>query len=77
MRIVLWDIDGTLVRTGGAGSRALAKVVQLSPAAVNALRGMRLDGMTDFKIARVLCAARRHAEAPGRPLDDHAQDVTR
>ena len=69
MRIVLWDIDGTLVNTGGAGVRALGGAVQASVGATDALARMRLDGMTDRRIARLLCAARQHRDTPEEPIE--------
>jgi phosphoglycolate phosphatase len=77
MRVVLWDIDGTLIRSAGAGLQAMRRAVELHPEAARALAGMRLDGMTDYKIARTLCAARRVASAPEHPLEHHAGQVTR
>lgn len=77
MRILLWDIDGTLIKTNGAGHRALTKAVSAAPAAFEALKGIRLDGMTDYKIARQLCAAIRHKDAPHHPLEHHAALVER
>lgn len=77
MRIILWDIDGTLIKSAGAGAKALGRAVSGFPHMAAALPGIRLDGMTDYKIARILCAARRHAAAPHIPLDAHAKDVHR
>jgi phosphoglycolate phosphatase len=57
MRALLFDIDGTLTRSGGAGSRALGKALHTRPQAVAELRKMRLDGMTDRAIARAVLAA--------------------
>ena len=57
MRALLWDIDGTLTRSKGAGTRALAATLHARPAALEELRKMRLDGMTDRAIVRILLAA--------------------
>jgi phosphoglycolate phosphatase-like HAD superfamily hydrolase len=57
MRALLFDLDGTLTRSGGAGSRALGQALHARPQAVAELRKMRLDGMTDRAIARALLAA--------------------
>jgi phosphoglycolate phosphatase len=76
MRILLWDIDGTLVSTGGAGIRALGHAVGASEPATEALQRMRLDGMTDRKIARILCAAVRHRADPARGIEEHQAEVT-
>lgn len=75
MRIVLWDIDGTLLNTGGAGMRALAGAVGASAGAAGALRRLRLGGMTDRKIARMLCAAERHQHVTAGSPDDHMDAV--
>jgi phosphoglycolate phosphatase len=75
MRILLWDIDGTLVTTGGVGVRALASVVHATEGAREALGRMRLDGMTDRRIARLLCAAERHRHAPHVDVEIHASAV--
>lgn len=75
MRILLWDIDGTLVSTGGAGMRALARAVQAGSPAAEVLSRMRLGGMTDRAIARTLCAAIRHRSDPSLPVEDHAKAV--
>lgn len=69
MRIVLWDIDGTLVDTGGTGVGALARAVHASEGAKAALRRMRLGGMTDRKIARILCAAAHVRSDDGSIMD--------
>jgi phosphoglycolate phosphatase-like HAD superfamily hydrolase len=57
MRALLFDLDGTLTRSGGAGTRALGQALHARPQAIAELRKMRLDGMTDRAIARALLAA--------------------
>ena len=76
MRILLWDIDGTLVNTGGAGVRAIGDAVKASEASSIALSRMRLDGMTDRRIARLLCAAHRHLGDPSIDIETHTAQVT-
>ena len=56
-RALLWDIDGTLTKGSGAGSRALAATLHSRPAALAELQRMKLDGMTDRAIIRILLAA--------------------
>lgn len=56
--------------------RALADVVGASPGAAKALSRMRLDGMTDRRIARILCAAQAHSENPDKPVEEHAKSVS-
>jgi phosphoglycolate phosphatase len=64
MRALLFDLDGTLTRSGGSGSRALGKALHARPQAVAELRKMRLDGMTDRAIARIVLAAEGCASLP-------------
>ncbi|MBS2021269.1 MAG: HAD family hydrolase [Deltaproteobacteria bacterium] len=67
MRALLFDIDGTLTKSHGAGTRALAATLHTRPRASEELKRMRLDGMTDRAIVRILLAAELgHAE----PLAD-------
>lgn len=64
-RVLLFDVDGTLVHAAGAGRRSLERVLagQFGPVA-HALSGLRLDGMTDRLIVREVLVAL------GRPFDD-------
>ena len=57
-RVILFDIDGTLLFTGGAGSRALAGAFEELFGVGDALRGMSLAGRTDAGILASL--ARSH-----------------
>jgi phosphoglycolate phosphatase-like HAD superfamily hydrolase len=50
--VLLFDIDGTLVTTGGVGRRALERVFEERHGRRDALSGIRLDGMTDRSIVR-------------------------
>ena len=50
--VVLFDIDGTLVTTGGAGRRALQLAFGRLHGREDALRHFPLDGMTDRSIVR-------------------------
>jgi len=72
-RVLLFDVDGTLVRAGKAGSRAfeaslLAELGPVDPARSSHLNGLRLDGMTDRLIVRHIL------DALGRPFDDDLCD---
>ena len=73
MRALLFDLDGTLTRSGGAGARALGQALHARPQAVGELRKMRLDGMTDRAIARALLAAEAD---PSVPLERRMRAVT-
>ena len=70
MRALLFDLDGTLTRSSGAGTRALAAAVGARVRAAQELRKMRLDGMTDRAIARLLLAAERHGQPQEVPDED-------
>jgi phosphoglycolate phosphatase len=52
VKLLLFDIDGTLVSTGGAGIRALNRAFCQVVGIVNALDGVRLHGRTDPAIIR-------------------------
>jgi len=63
-RVLLFDVDGTLVHAGGAGRRALDRVMTAELGSIDgALAELRLDGMTDRLIVREVLAA------IGRPFD--------
>jgi phosphoglycolate phosphatase len=61
-RIVLFDIDGTLVLSGGAGRRAMVRAFDDIFAIPDALRDVSFAGRTDAWI--FADAARRHGLAP-------------
>ena len=68
-RVLLFDVDGTLVHAAGAGRRALERVLLAELGRIDgALAGLRLDGMTDRLIVREVLAAL------GRPFDDSLCD---
>jgi len=64
-RVVLFDVDGTLVHAAGAGRRSLERVLAGAFGRVeHALSGMRLDGMTDRLIVREVLVSL------GQPFED-------
>ena len=69
MRALLFDLDGTLTHGGGGGSRALGRALHTRPAATEELRKMRLDGMTDRGIARILLTAEKKSVSE-RDIDE-------
>jgi len=71
-RALLFDLDGTLTKGGGAGGKALGKALHTRPQAVTELRNMRLDGMTDRSIARIVLAAEGD---PAIPLEQRQKAV--
>jgi phosphoglycolate phosphatase len=52
IRLVLFDIDGTLIRTGGAGERAFARVAASEFKAPNGTAHLSFAGRTDISIVR-------------------------
>jgi len=74
-RLVLFDIDGTLLLSGGAGRRAImGAIADEIGVAASALDRIRFDGKTDPQIVRELILASGDAEPPsaeriGRVLD--------
>jgi phosphoglycolate phosphatase len=84
-RVLLFDIDGTLVNAGGAGRRALEQAMEHHLGDVVRpeeawLSGMKLDGMTDRLIVREAIAAVGHPFDEGlcdRILDTYAKRLER
>jgi phosphoglycolate phosphatase len=52
VRLVLFDIDGTLVRTGGAGVKAFAKVFASEFGVSDGFERLRFAGRTDVSLVR-------------------------
>jgi len=52
VRLVLFDIDGTLVHTGGAGIKAFAKVFATEFGAHNGVERIKFAGRTDVSLVR-------------------------
>lgn len=51
-RLLLWDIDATLITTGGAGDKALKRVVARRYGVEDDLHDVEIAGRTDARIAR-------------------------
>lgn len=62
-KLVLFDIDGTLLHTHGAGRRAIHSAILREFGAQPPARGVRFDGKTDPQIVRELLAASDYAAA--------------
>ena len=52
VRLVLFDIDGTLIRTSGAGVKAFAKVFETEFGAVDGFEKLKFSGRTDVSLVR-------------------------
>lgn len=52
VRLILFDIDGTLIRTGGAGVKAFAKVFETEFKAVDGFEKLKFAGRTDTGLVR-------------------------
>ena len=62
-KLVLFDIDGTLLWTDGAGRRAIHAALRAELGLVGPFDGVRFDGKTDPQIVRELLVAARHDAA--------------
>ncbi len=63
-KLILFDIDGTLIRTGGAGVRAMTRAFEQTCGVSDALKRVEVAGRTDRLIMTDALALL------GRPLDD-------
>jgi phosphoglycolate phosphatase len=52
VRLVLFDVDGTLVRTGGAGVQAFVRVFSTEFGIADGVERLRFAGRTDFSLVR-------------------------
>lgn len=52
IRVVLFDIDGTLVRTGGAGTKAFERTLAMEFKIPKAIEGINFAGRTDTGLVR-------------------------
>lgn len=69
MKLLLFDIDGTLVLTGGAGLRGMTRAIEAVFGVPDALRGVPVSGRTDPAILRDALAR--------AGLDPHNGEVAR
>src|SRR3954471_16670454 len=63
MRLILFDIDGTLLWTAGAGRRAIHRALLDEMGTAGPIDGYRFDGKTDPQIVRELLELAGHPEA--------------
>jgi phosphoglycolate phosphatase-like HAD superfamily hydrolase len=74
MKLVLFDIDGTLLSTDGAGRRAIQRALVEEAGTAGPIEGYRLDGKTDPQIVRELLTLAGH---PAADDDTRVQAVCR
>ena len=65
IRLVLFDIDGTLVHTGGAGVKAFAKVFESEFGAKDHFERLKFAGRTDVSL---VCASATAAALRASPF---------
>lgn len=63
MRLILFDIDGTLLWTNGAGRRAIQRALFDEMGTAGPIEKYRFDGKTDPQIVRELMTLAGHPEA--------------
>src|ERR1017187_359621 len=64
VRLVLFDIDGTLIRTGGAGVKAFAKTFATEFNAVDGFERLKFAGRTDYGLVREFLTVHQIALTP-------------
>src|ERR1043166_610044 len=64
LRLVLFDIDGTLVHTGGAGVKAFAKVFATAFDARDGFEKLKFAGRTDTNLVREFFSYHNIAATP-------------
>jgi phosphoglycolate phosphatase-like HAD superfamily hydrolase len=52
VKVILWDVDGTLVKTGGVGAEAFSTAIETLFGVPAGNHGVSLAGKTDLQIAR-------------------------
>src|SRR5256885_4666304 len=63
MKLALFDIDGTILWTDGAGGRAIRRAMVDEVGTAGPIDGYRLDGKTDPQIVRELLELAKHPKA--------------
>ena len=71
MKLVLFDVDGTILSAQGAGRRALSRALEQVYGTVGALAGYDFRGRTDLSIVlELMCGAGLGADAGQRQHGD-------
>lgn len=65
IRLVLFDVDGTLIRTGGAGVKAFARAFESEFGEPRGTEMVKFGGRTDLSLARELFLLRHIEPSPG------------
>ena len=65
VRLVLFDIDGTLVHTGGAGVKAFAKTFATEFSTADHFERLKFAGRTDYSLVREFFTLHQIAPTPG------------
>ena len=73
-RLVLWDIDGTLLRAGPVASQVFDRAIELALGRHPGEHGVQMSGKTDPQIAREILA---FAEVADEQVDRHLDAVLR
>jgi phosphoglycolate phosphatase-like HAD superfamily hydrolase len=68
MRLILFDIDGTMLWTDGAGRRAIHRALVDEMGTAGPIDGYRFDGKTDPQIVRELLTLAGHVNAEAAHL---------
>lgn len=70
VHLILFDIDGTLLLSGGAGSRALNVSIRRLYGLDNAMDGIQPDGKTDPEIVREILARQGRWDGAQHPFPE-------
>lgn len=72
MKLLLFDVDGTLVRTGGAGVRGMERAMERALGVAEGLRGLTMGGGVDPAILREGLRTNAPGRFPPGPAEDAA-----
>ncbi len=69
MKLLIFDIDATLLLSGGAGARALNRAFEEVTGTPDGMEGIRFHGMTDYAIIRQMGQLHRGEEPSREQMD--------